>query len=264
MVSRVRPMLCPPVKTPMRPAEFRPDTPIPTQPIAPLRNSSTRKGVTVNSVLFPPGYNEAFSDICQNGSNIHRDTSFYHQDPVDPILPPVTLNQPITSYPMQDRIPTPIQSYKFKREQGLQSITFPRSNTLLTISHNRNSIDSSSAGHYEPIVPAIPPKSKRAMASAHVPVAQQAPVAKPRRIKTEVSRHNLSQQVSSPHFTPMLPPKHTSSRVFQNNNNNSTAYPTSNQLLHYPIPLPKKPSNSFISPMVPPRMKSSAPYPVRN
>ena len=254
VVSRTRPLLYP-GKAPMQSVDSRADTPIPTQPIAPLRNSSTRK-VAVNSVILPPGYEVAFPDIHHNESKLDKDFNFHLQDPVTPILPPVTASQPAVSYPMQDHIPVPIQSYKFKREHCLPSSTLPRSrtNTLFTISHNRDSMDSS---HYQPIVPAIPPKSKRAVAVT----VTQTPVAKPRRIKPEVSKQNISQNVCSPHPTQMVPPN-DSPPSFGNNDN--TGYPTPNQLLHYPIPLPKKASCDFVSPVAPPRMKSIAAYPVSN
>ena len=255
MISKTRPLLCPPGKTSLQSADSRADFPI--QPVAPLRNSSTRK-VTVNSMILPPGYDEEFSDIPKDALKVNRDISFYHQDPVPPVIAPVPSNQTVTSYPMQDpHIPVPIQSYKFKREQSLPSSTLPRSrnNAPSTACINKNCVENSLSGHYEPIVPAIPPKSKRAVSIS------LAPVAKPRRIKADVDRqHNLNQKVSSPHLATTVPCNHIPSS-FPNDDN--IAYPSFDQL-HYPVALPKKHSTNFISPMVPPRMKSNPPYPVRN
>ncbi|KAI6655176.1 hypothetical protein LOD99_2465 [Oopsacas minuta] len=271
-VSKIRPMLPPTGKVHMTPKELHTENTF--QPIPPLRNSSTRR-TKINSFILPTeSYGEFSSDFQASTSKFNdRDVNSYNHEiapnfntrpstPLSscfsPLLPPISRRvapPPISELPSRTG-PTPTQSYKFKRDQSLQSFTLPtfHNNTMY---HNGNSINT--RDDISLVAPAVPPKSKRLVSSN-----SQLPVAMPRKRKPEESRqHNLTQNISSPPRHSLGP--YTSTPSSYPNVGNGLAYPRDHQHVLRPIPFPQKTKNTmptaFSNPMIPARMRSNSLYP---
>ena len=268
MATKNRPMLPPSEKFKMKINECISD--YSQQPVPPLRNSSARRTQQINSFILPTDYEEDFSDDpVSMPKSLTRDFSFYNKgfgsncnttpsSPLParyfPLLPP---KRQQTAPELLH--PTPIQSYKYKRDQSLDISTLPRmrNNSISVWESNQKNIEETES-YYSPIVPAIPPKSKH-LAASNLPVAMPRK-RKPEEIKKQIlSRNNFS-------------PQHVSLRPYSKmpsslpSNRDSFAYPINGHALP-PLPLPQKKrtngTTAFMTPMVPSRMKNTPYYPMK-
>ena len=239
MVAKSKPMLPPPEKFRMKINECRAD--YSSQPVAPLRNSSARKTQQINSFILPTDYDGEFSDDpVSTPKFLTRDFNFYNKKfgsncNTTPSSPTPARRSPLLPPKRQHTAPellhpTPIQSYKYKRDQSMDMPTLPRMhNTSISVwESNENDIEEAEP-YYSPIVPAIPPKSK------HLP-ASKLPVAMPRKRKPEESKQqNLSRNI--------FPPQHVSLRPYSkmpsslSSYGDSFAYPSNGHTLP---PLPQR------------------------
>ena len=268
VVTKNRPMLPPSGKCTVKINECRSD--YSQQPVPPLRNSSAHMTQRITSFILPTGYDEDFSEDPVNTPMLrNRDFSFYNKGfgsncNTTPSSPLQACNSPLLPPKRQHTAPellhpTPMQSFKYKRDQSLDITTLPRlRNDYISVwEPNKNDAEETES-YYSPIVPAIPPKSKHLAAS-------KLPVAMPRKRKPEESmKQSLSRNNLSPKHGSLRPYSKMPSSIPRNGD--SFAYPSNGHSLP-PLPLPQKKrtngTTAFMNPIIPSRMKPTPHYPIR-